>query len=356
MYPHFQQMLAWTLVLSMHLTTLLAQNNIPLDSAITKKTTPFRLQHSVSLGTAGLQYDMRIRTQNPLLDYYFATNLSGNSSGLQGGVLIGKKTDLSFVAGLAVLSLPDYQSVIKPFSGTNVAIGLPIGIRSQPDSRGLFVQAQYMPILGGPNGMNLRSNTPQIHIGYTFGKKPPRDTLPTPQGIQESFFLELNPNRNTNLRYDARFRTKSTWLDWAAHGIIGTNALDGSVGDTYLRNNWSANAGVGVSALMGKKALSFELGTRINTYFNAPNSFVGLGGAIPNQLSDKVWNSSGAEIFGGLRYQPPHGGVTLMLGTGMERNLNRNPNFYSTNQPQPLFDRFNLRFGLGYSLGTKSKK
>jgi hypothetical protein len=356
MYPHFQQMLAWTLVLSMHLTTLFAQNSAPIDSVITKKTTPFRLQHSVSLGTAGLQYDMRIRTQNPLLDYYVATNWSGNSSGLQGGVLIGKESDLSFVAGLAVLSLPNRESAITPFSGTNVAIGLPIGIRSQPDGRGLFVQAQYMPILGGPNGMNLRSNTPQMQIGYTFGKKAARDTLPIPQGVQASFLLESSTNHNTNLRYDARFRTKSTWLDWAAHGSIGTNALDGSVGDTYLRNNWSANAGVGVSALMGKKALSFELGTRINTYFNAPNSFVGFSETIPNRLSDKVWNSNSAEIFGGLRYQPPRGGVTIMLNMGLERAFNRNPNMYSTNQPQPLFNRFNLRLGLGYSLGTKSKK
>ena len=369
MYPHFQKMLVVSLMLATQLTTLFAQNAENVSENIGDKVigknvgevatsptlnTKYRLQHTASFGTRGFEYDMRIRTEHPLLDYYFATNWDGNSiSGAQGGVVIGKKSDISFVAGVGLMSNGQTGQV---FNGTNVALALPIGIRCQPDGRGLFLQAQYMPTIGNQGGLNFRNNIPQIQLGYTFGKKPERDTLPTPQGIQESFALELNPNYGTNFRYDARFRTKSTWLDWAAHGVIGTNLLNSNGSETYLRNYWSTNAGVGVSALMGKKALSFELGTRLNTYFGAPTPFYSTGNYLPNRLSDNVWNGSSAEFFGGLRYQPPRGGVTIMLNTALARDFNRNPNYYYSNNPEPIFDRFSLRLGLGYSLGTKIKK
>ena len=365
MYPHFQKMLVVSLMLSTQLTTLFAQNTdanakvnveeiVTSPTLNTKKLPQYRLQHTASFGTRGFEYDMRIRTEHPLLDYYFATNWNGNGiSGAQGGVVIGKKSDISFVAGVGLMTNENIEQVLN---GTNVALALPVGIRCQPDGRGLFLQAQYMPTIGNQGGLNFRNNIPQIQLGYTFGKKPERDTLPTPQGIQESFALELNPNYGTNLRYDARFRTKSTWLDWAAHGSIGTNLLNSNAGETYFRNNWATNAGVGVSALVGKKALSFELGARLNTHFGAQNAFNNISNFVPNRLNDNLFNSSSAEIFGGLRYQPPRSGVTIMLNTALTRDFDRNPNYYRSNNPEPIFDRFSLRLGLGYSLGTKVKK
>jgi hypothetical protein len=373
MYPLFQKMVAGMGAFVLPIVGLFAQSPIAAtDSVQTENTTKTTIQHSLSLtNQLGFQYDARFRTPHPILDFYFSANMTSApnaiNSTLQSGIVVGNWHDFSLTGGIAFGSGSSEEFFKSAIKGSNMAVGLPIGIRYQPEGKGLFVQAQYIPLLSIENGINLRGSAPLIQIGYNFGKRKPRTALSEggterttqkdslPQGVQHSFGFEASPNEPVSLHYDARFRTQSKWLDWAAHGSFGMNLprqLD------YIRNDYNGAANVGVSALLGKRDLSFEIG--IETYANY-SSADWLRATTSS--TTPTWNNyrntnMGVAAFAGVRYQPAKSGISCFINAGVQKDLYNDS--YRNNFPQSayleVFDHFRLRTGVMYSFPTKPRR
>jgi hypothetical protein len=237
---------------------LLAQG-IPSDTIyiITPKTV---LQHSIALNSGiGGQYDIRFRTPNKTTDFYAAINcalpINFRAVGVQGGVLVGNWHNFSLGAGaIAIFGASNSETMsCEYFAKNKVILGIPLGIRYQPPYRSVFVQANYVPMLSLTDGTSAAY--PQIQVGYSFGGRNPhikRDTTPIPQGIQHSAYAQF-ATFGWGLAYDARFRTKIKWLDWAATATVGFFPKI-----NYGRSGLGTS--LGASALFGKRAFSFELG------------------------------------------------------------------------------------------------
>jgi hypothetical protein len=331
---------------SMAFVQLFAQG-IPSDTVF-KNTPKTVLQHSIALNNGvGAQYDIRFRTPNKTTDFYAAINgipaINYRYLGVQGGVLFGNWHNFSLGAGgLLMFGATDYMtnSNNEYYNKSNIIFGLPLGIRYQSPYRSVFVQANYVPML------NLVDNTsaayPQIQIGYSFGGKNPnikRDTTPIPQGIQHSAYVQTGIAA-VGLAYDARFRTKIKWLDWAATATVG--------GFPKSPNSSSVlGGGLSASALFGKRAFSFEVGVRgIFTYHEGEQlSYLDYktGDYI---ISEVVHTQSSIGLLLGLRYQRPKGGISGFANISAGPSRDTRATYYSNTLTS-------ICLGLGYSLKTK---
>jgi hypothetical protein len=374
MYPHFQKMVAGMGAFVLPIVGLFAQSPIAAtDSVQAENTAKTTVQHSLSLtNQLGFQYDARFRTPHPILDFYLSANItternSHTSTTFQGGVLLGNWHDFSLIGGISAGSGSSEEFFKSAIKGSNVAVGLPIGIRYQPEGKGLSVQAQYIPLLSIENGINLRGSAPLIQIGYNFGKRKPRTTLSEggtesttqkdslPQGIQHSFGFEASPNLPVSLHYDARFRTKSTWLDWAAHGSFGMNLprqLD------YIRNDYNGATNLGVSALLGKRDLSFEIGIETYANYSSADWLIATTTSTTPTWNNYRNSNIGVAAFAGVRYQPVKGGMSCFINAGFAKDLYDDS--YRNNFPPSaylkVFDHFQLRTGVMYSFPTKPRR
>jgi hypothetical protein len=339
----------WVLSLcfaSMAFVRIFAQG-IPSDTVF-KNTPKTVLQHSIALNNGvGAQYDIRFRTPNKTTDFYAAINgipaIYYRYLGVQGGVLLGNWHNFSLGAGgLLMFGATDYMtnSSNEYYNKSNIIFGIPLGIRYQPPYRSVFVQANYVPMLNLVDG--TRAAYPQIQVGYSFGGKNPnikRDTTPIPRGIQHSASVQF-ANFGLGLAYDARFRTKIKWLDWAATATAG-----------YLPKSFFGRTGLGTSlgasALFGKRAFSFELGVQgvLSHYEGQELSYLDYKTG-EYLLRDIVYDQNSVEFLLGLRYQRPKGGISgfVNMGAGPAYD-SRYPKF------QSWIGAF--RVGVGYSLNTK---
>jgi hypothetical protein len=319
---------------------------IPSDTVytITPKTV---LQHSIALNSGiGGQYDIRFRTPNKTTDFYAAINctlpMNFSTVGIQGGVLVGNWHNFSLGAGaIAIFGTGDSKTISGEYFAKNkVILGIPLGIRYQPPYRSVFVQANYVPMLSLTDGTS--ADYPQIQVGYSFGGRNPnikRDTTPIPKGIQHSAYVQTGIAA-VGLAYDARFRTRIKWLDWATTASVGgfpkTNTSSSVIG-----------GGLSVSALFGKRAFSVELGVRgvLAHHEEQELSYVNYKtGEI--SFREVSYDQNRVEAIGGLRYQRPKGGISGFVNMGVGTIYNsRYPYFNSGN--------LSLAIGLGYSLKTK---
>jgi hypothetical protein len=336
-------------------TTFFAQSNTA-EQNTADTPTKTRLQHSIASNTfLGLQYDVRFRTPDKVTDFYVAGQINpfGNYRhyGLQAGVLFGNWRGFSVGAGVSqIFYATDYvtRSDNAALGKQNILFGLPLGIRYQPAYRSFFAQVNYMPVFNMTDGYTTAAY-PQIQLGFSFGGKNPkaaRDTTAIPKGVQHSAYVQAG-SLGWGLAYDARFRTKIKWLDWATNASVGFMKSEQRTFDKFIAPAYTQfGTSLGVSALFGKRAFSFELGvqpvfshteTARNTYVDYKTGELGW--------TDVVYESITIEGLIGIRYQNPKGGISGFANFGLG----------------PAFDTFSsnvgsnasIRLGLGYSLKTR---
>jgi hypothetical protein len=175
-------------------------------------------------------------------------------------------------------------------------------------------------------------------------------------GTQHSAYLQY-ANEGLGLAYDARFRSKISWLDFALTGSVGGTPVKSNFpAESTIQNRSSLYATLSASALFGKKR-----------WLTSKRSFVGEFGIqvinihleqdklsfIDYKTKEKMWLPSVETvnhfgIFGGLRYQRADGGISAFLNTSISYVR------YSAAPAYANLESF-FRVGLGYSLATFSK-
>ncbi len=170
------------------------------------------------------------------------------------------------------------------------------------------------------------------------------------QGIQHTAMWLPSPG--LALGYDLRMRTANRHFDWAVQGSLGV--YGGRYTNEYLRPSTYSNATVGISGLLGKRALSFELGLQgemLRRDWQQLNF-------RDYKTDEEMWVKKSTTDFRvgmpvGGRFQPVTGGVFFTLALiptySFTNTLIVNPTLLNNLQ-------FNIKVGLGYTFRTKPRK